>query len=153
MSTMESVAYVKGVYHAFHKQVSVYHQLTDRLLRLEGEIVLTEKQVQLARDHLRMVIGKTPGVVPPDWDTTLGSVRFVGLRLADACLQILRDHSPITTEELIQALDHGMYRWRSHSPARELNAAMLKQKSVKRQENTWIYTPIEVTLIDLEDTK
>ena len=152
MSTMESMSYVHGVYDAFHKQVNDYQTLTDKLLRLEGQIVLAEKQVQVARDHLCMVIEKTPTALPPDWDKTLGTVRFVGVRLAEACLQLLRDQSPMTTEDLVEGLNHGMYRWRSHSPARELNAAMLRQKSVKREEDNWIYTPIDVTPVALEAT-
>ena len=145
MATMESMSYIHGVYDAFHKQVHDYQTLTDQLLRLEGQIVLAEKQVQVARDHLCMVIENTPTALPSDWDKTLGTVRFVGVRLAEACLQLLRDQSPMTTEDLVQGLNYGMYRWRSNSPARELNAAMLRQKSVKREEGNWIYTPIDVT--------
>lgn len=142
MTTMEATSYVHGVYKQFGKLVQEYQGLTAHLLELQGRILLEEKQLQVARDHLCMVIETTPGCVPPpQWDTTLRSVRFVGLRLADACLQVLKEYKEMTTEELINALNHGMYRWRSSSPARELNAAMLRQKNVKRQEDKWYYIP------------
>jgi len=139
MTTLESVSYVKGVYQAFHKQMKEYVGLTEKLLGLQGQIVLAEKQLQIARDHLCMVIEKTPGVMPPNWDQTLKAIRFVGLRLAKAALQVLSENGHMTTDELIQALNDGMYRWRSNSPARELNAALLRQADVTRNDDTWTY--------------
>ena len=153
MVTLESVAYVKGVYHAFHMQTHEYEDLTQQLLSLEGQIALAEKQLQVARDYLCVVIEKTPGVVPPNWDETLQSVRFVGIRLVDACLQLLREKNEMTTTELIEGLNHGMYRWRTSSPAREMNAALLRQKSVKRQDDTWFYTDIEAESYILEEAQ
>ena len=116
--SLEEVAYVQGVYKAFRKQVNEYAVLIEQLLELQGKVVLAEKQVKVARDHLCMVIERTGGVAPKDWDTTLASVRFVNMRLAEACLALLEENRVMTTKQLIRALDHGMYRWRTNTPIR-----------------------------------
>jgi len=143
MVALEPSSYVKGVYAAFHKQTDEYEKLTGLLLSLEDNIAIAEKQLQVTRDYLRVVIEQTAGAAPPNWDETLKGVRFVGVRLVDACLQILREQNELTTAELIEGLNHGMYRWRSNSPAREMNAALLRQKSVTRQDDMWIYKDVE----------
>ena len=137
--SLEEVSYVRGVYKAFQKQVGEYTALIRELLELQGRIGLIEKQVKVSRDHLCMVIEQTGGVAPEDWDDTLNSVRFVNMRLAEACMSLLEQNKVMTTTQLITALNHGMYRWRTNTPLREVNAALLRQKDVTRQDDKWIY--------------
>jgi hypothetical protein len=137
--TLEESSYVKGVYDAFQQQKHEYTELTAKLMQLEARIVLAEKQMKLARDHLSMVVERTPGALPTDWKVATRSVRFVGLRLADACIAVLRENGAMTLEGLMQELNDGMYRWRTSSPAREVNAALLRQPNVKRVDDKWVY--------------
>jgi|HubBroStandDraft_1064217.scaffolds.fasta_scaffold43132_3 hypothetical protein len=139
--TRESTAYLKGLFGAFSEQVTSYNNQTDKLLQIEACIELSEKQLVLARDHLAMTIERTQGAVPHDWEEILRSVRFVGVRLADACAVLLQEsnNKKLTPEELLDQLNNGMFRFRTNAPLREIHAALLKQSSVKRSGAYWIW--------------
>ena len=59
--------------------------------------------------------------------TVFNKIRFVGVRLADACQALLQEKKKLTPEQLLSALNDGMYRFRTNSPLREIHAALLKQ--------------------------
>src|ERR1700730_17706677 len=88
-STTEATAFLTGLHKEFEQQVRHYHDLTASLLEIEARIELAEKQLCLTRDHLAMAVSRTEAATPRDWARTLESVRFVGWRLADACVEIL----------------------------------------------------------------
>lgn len=138
-TTSESTAFLGALNSEFKTQVERYHDLTTNLIQAEARVELAEKQLCLTRDHMAMVIAKTEGVVPRDWEATLKRVRFVGLRLADACIAVLRERKQATAEELLDELNEGMFRFRSNTPFREIHAALLKQQNVKRAKDGWIW--------------
>lgn len=140
--THESTAYLEGLFQAFREHVAEYNRLTAMLLQLEARIELAEKTLSLTRDHFAMTINHTEGAVPHEWDKVLANVRFVGVRLADACVALLKEgkNKKLTPEELLTQLNSGMFRFRTNSPLREIHAALLKQSSVKRSGAYWAWT-------------
>jgi hypothetical protein len=141
--TTEATAYLGGLFHEFHKQTEHYQGLTGQLLSLEARIELAEKTLCLTRDHLAMSIGKTECAIPNNWDKVLHSVRFVGVRLADACRILLQERKKMTQEEILNGLNNGMFRFRTNSPYREIHAALLKQSFAQKTgaTYTWIGNP------------
>lgn len=138
--TNEATSYLGGLFAAFHEQTQQYAQLTSQLLHLEARIELAEKTLSLTRDHLNMTINQTDSAAPHAWDKVLLSVRFVGVRLADACTALLKEKKKLTPDELLSGLNSGMYRFRTNSPLREIHAALLKQSSVKRVGQYWLWS-------------
>jgi hypothetical protein len=148
VATYESTSYLQGLFAEFKEQTQKYNDLTGQLLRLEARIELTEKTLCLTRDHFKMTIARTQDAVPNDWDKVLNSVRFVGVRLADACAQSLQAHKKMTPEQLLRDLNDGMFRFRTNSPHREIHAALLRHPYVKRTAAAyvWVAPPEETQL-------
>lgn len=141
--TTEATAYLGGLFGEFQEQTKKYHSLTHHLLSLEAQIELAEKTLCLMRDHLAMAIEKTEGALPNDWEKVLHKVRFVGVRLADACNVLLQGKKKLTPEQLLHELNDGMYRFRTNAPLREIHAALLKQTFVEKRGSiyVWLGTP------------
>jgi hypothetical protein len=137
--TNEVESYLHGLFHEFQGQLHKYHALTGELMSLESRIELAEKMVCLTRDHLAMATKESDSTMPRDWDKLLSQARFVGLRLADSCLEVLRERKRAKPEELRDALNDGTYRFRTSAPLREIHAALLKQTAIKKVGETWIY--------------
>jgi hypothetical protein len=137
--TTEATSYLDGLFHEFHKQTHQYHELTKQLLSLEGRIELAEKTLCLTRDHLAMAIERSDSAGPKDWDEVFKSVRFVGIRLADACQTLLQKHGRLTPQAILSGLNLGMYRFRTSSPLREIHAALLRQSFVKREGQHYVW--------------
>lgn len=146
--TTEAAAYLEGLFREFRQQTAKYHQLTGHLLSVEAQIELAEKMLCLTRDHLAMTIEKTQCSGPNDSAQLLHSVRFVGVRLADACKALLQEHRKLTPEELVSGLNSGMFRFRTNSPLREIHAALLKQSFVRKVGSayTWVGTSEQMPL-------
>lgn len=100
-----------------------------------------------------MAIKNSDETLPKEWRARLQLSRFVGARLADACLMILRERKKITHEELVDALNVGGFRFRTTSPAREIHAALLRQpKNVERLDEggwKWIGGDAEQSVLPL----
>ena len=137
--TAEATSYLEGLFQEFHEQTDRYRALTKELLSLEGRIELAEKTLCLTRDHLAMAIERTDSATPHDWGTVLEKVRFVGVRLADACQVLLQEHRRLTPEGILRGLNNGMFRFRTSSPLREIHAALLRQTFVKREGSHYIW--------------
>jgi hypothetical protein len=137
--SVEANAYLDGLFQEFHRQEQQYLQLTAALHSLEARIELAEKTLSLTRDHLAMTISQTDSATPRDWSRTFKGVRFVGVRLADACMALLQERKKMTPEELLLALNEGMFRFRTNSPQREIHAAMLRQNFAKKQGEQWVW--------------
>jgi hypothetical protein len=154
--TTETAAFVRALQSEFDAQATRYHSLTGHLLEIEARVELAEKQLCLTRDHLTMVIEKTDGIVLPDsWAETLKRVRFVGVRLADACVALIREHKRLTPKDLLTYLDKGMFRFRTSTPYREIHGALLRQRNVKREDEAWVWNgpdedQLKLTLLKLE---
>ncbi len=137
--TAEATSYLDGLFHEFHKQTHQYREITKELLSLEARIELAEKTLCLTRDHLEMAIGRSDSATPREWDKVLRGVRFVGVRLADACRVILQEHKKLTLEEILSGLNQGMYRFRTSSPLREIHAALLSPSFAKKEGRHYIW--------------
>ena len=137
--TIEVDGYVDGLYKEFHSQAHRYMELTRHFMEVEARVELAEKNLCLTRDHLAAAIARIDNATPRDWKKTFASVRFVGYRLADACVKLLRERKKLTSQQLLEALNNGMYRFRTNTPLREIHAALLRQQYAKRQGDTWIW--------------
>src|SRR5260370_11808342 len=144
-ATYESTSYLSGLFAEFSEQCEKYNALTGQLLSLEGRIELNEKTLCITRDHFAMTIARTQDSVPNDWRKVLNTVRFVGVRLADACSKSLQEHKKLTPEELLRDLNDGMFRFRTNSPLREIHAALLRHPYVRRTGGNyvWVAPPAE----------
>ncbi|MFI5090627.1 MAG: hypothetical protein ACHP7P_11260 [Terriglobales bacterium] len=132
-ATHESTAYLQGLAQEFIEQVSKYNHITGELLSLEARIELAEKTMCLTRDHFANTIKNTEGATPKAWDALLESVRFVGVRLADACASVLQVHKKLTPDQLMHELNAGMFRFRTNAPLREIHAALLRHPHVEKK--------------------
>lgn len=141
--THESTMFLNGLFEELAEQKNKYCALTGHLLALEARIELAEKTLCLTRDHFAMTVAKTQDAMPQDWNRVLSGVRYVGVRLADACSQSLQEHKKMTPEELLRDLNNGMFRFRTNSPLREIHAALLRHPHVKREKGnyTWVAPP------------
>jgi len=139
-TALEATSFLRGLFEEFQEQKNRYANMTESLLSLEARIELAEKTLCLTRDHLAMSIEKTDSAIPHNWANILNSVRFVGMRLADACMTLLQEQGKMTPKEIFFALNSGMFRFRSNSPLREIHAALLRQNSAKRVGNAWVWT-------------
>ncbi len=137
--TYESTAYLGGLFTQFNDQKKKYHILIGQLMGLEAQTELAEKTLSLARDHFAMTVEKTQDAIPNDWSKDLNSVRYVGVRLADACTNSLREHKRMTPEQLLRDLNDGMFRFRTNSPLREIHGALLRHPHVKREKGAYIW--------------
>lgn len=138
--TVEATAYLQALYVEFREQVARYRDLTAHRLELEAEVELAERTLCVTRDHLAMVIARGDSAMPCDWKKTFCSVRFVGWRLANACVALLRKYKKLTPEQLLHILNLGMFRFRTNTPRREIHAALLRQQFAKREGDGWIWT-------------
>jgi len=141
--SLESTAYLKGLFDDFNRQVNLYKELTTKLLGLEARIELAEKTLCLTRDHVSIAIETTEGRTEstlPDWDEVSRTVRFVGMRLADACVALLEEHKKLTPQQLLDDLNEGTFRFRTNFPLREIHAALLRHPHVERQGQHLIWT-------------
>jgi len=137
--TMEATAFLQGLFQEFQQQTEKYKHLTATLLSLEAQAELAEKTLCLTRNHLALTIDKTECAAPHDWEKVLQTVRFVGVRLADACKVLLQEKKKLTPEQFLGGLNEGMFRFRTNSPLREIHAALLKQSFAKKVGTAYVW--------------
>jgi hypothetical protein len=142
-STLESTAYMEGLFSDFAQQVRRYHELTAAQLGIEARLELAEKTLILTRDHLKMVLDTTEGAEKSEflarWKDKSKDVRFVGMRLLDVCVALLKEHKKLTPQRLLDAINAGTFRFRTNSPLREIHAALLRHAGVRRDGNHYIW--------------
>ena len=138
--TTEARAWVGGLYAEYAEQLARYHELTSHLFSLQARVEVVEKNLCVTRDHLALTIEKAEEPMPEQWTKALNRARFVGMRLADACLGLLRENKRLTHPEMLDALNRGMFRFRTNAPAREIHGALLRQPYVKRTSDGWMWT-------------
>ena len=149
-TAVEATYYLGGLFAEFRQQVDRYLALTEQFMTLEAQVELNEKTLCVVRDHFMMKIADTDSAKPHDWASVLNSVRFVGWRLADACVELLKEHQRMTAGEIIKGLNKGMFRFRSNAPLREIHAALLRHPSVKRDGDYWVWTGDRVDTSEIE---
>lgn len=140
LMTTEAMSYLSGLHDEYEEQLGRYHSLTAELHSLQARVELVEKNLCVTRDHLAMAIEKSDEDVPKEWKQRLIKARFVGMRLADACLWLLKTHKRMTYVDLLNHLNVGMFRFRTNAPAREIHGALLRQPYVKRVSDGWMWT-------------
>ncbi len=139
MPTLERRAFVEGLFHELDEQLRRYSGLIDKLFQLEARVQVNERTLKATRDHLLAALNDVGEEVPDNWESVLCRVRFLGMRLADACVEILKERGSVTMEELREELDNGMFRFNTPTPMREINAALLRQQHVRREGDRWVY--------------
>lgn len=138
--TVEATSYLSGVFNEFHGQIHKYQELTRNLLSMEARVELAEKTLCLHRDHLASSILATDSALPNDWNKYLRMVKFVGVRLADASMALLREKKKMTPQQIFEGLNNGMFRFRTNSPLREIHAALLKQPFARKVGEAYVWT-------------
>lgn len=136
--SLERKAFVDGLFHELDTQLHHHIELVGRYSRLGAQVMISERTVHMTRDHLNWVLTRSEDAVPLDWKEVLAKVRFIGMRLGDACMHLLEEYRTLTSDEMREKLDKGQFRFRSGSPLREINAALLRQPKVKKEEDRWI---------------
>jgi hypothetical protein len=142
-TTLESGAYLDGLFEDFSQQVGRYHELTAHLMGLEARLELAEKTLILTRDHLGMALKTSEGDTTHhrhNWKQLSTKVRFVGMRLVDACTSVLKEHGKMTPQDLLDAINEGTFRFRTNAPLREIHAALLRHPHVNREGAYYIWT-------------
>ena len=139
-ASLEEHSYYKGLVDEFVDEKHHYMGLVHQLMELEARVELAEHRLSLTREHLLHRADINPLWMPKNWQEEMFSVRFVGVRLVDACLRVLSELRSATSEELIQALNNGGFRFRSNTPGREVHAALIKQTaSVAKNGDKYVY--------------
>lgn len=137
--TLEATSWLEGLAVEFQEQVERHSVLTKQLLQLEARIAMSEKALCAMRDQLQLGISECDTALPKDWQPTIQSVKFVGVRLVDACLTLLQERKKLTPQELVLGLNAGMFRFRTNSPLREIHAALLRQTMAKKIGGAWVW--------------
>lgn len=137
--TVERRAFVEGLFQELNEQRKRYLALTGQRLELEARMHIVERNLRATRDHLRVILENSEEEVPDGWEEVLKEIRFVGARIGDACVLVLREQGcALTTKQLLHFLDDGQYRFRTGTPLREIHAALLRQPQVRRDGDTWV---------------
>jgi hypothetical protein len=142
-TTLESSAYLDGLFHDFDEQLKRYQFLSHHHMELEARLDLAEKTLCLTRDHLEMALKTTEGNSADglrQFREKSARVRFVGMRLTDACAAVLKEHKKITPEKLLNAVNEGTFRFRTNAPLREIHAALLRHPHVERIGDHYVWT-------------
>jgi hypothetical protein len=139
VTATEVRSFAVGLYEEFLAQWARYHETTSQLFKLQAKLEVIEKNLCVTRDHLALTLADSEPSVPDEWKVMLGKVRFVGVRLADACVALLRERKKMTHTEMWNDLNNGAFRFRTTSPAREIHAALLRQQNVKRTPDGWLW--------------
>jgi hypothetical protein len=137
--TNETSGYLSGLHTELYEQVHKYVELVSHLLSVQARVELQEKNLRNTREHFAAQIAKSKGAVPDDWSGTLACARFVGERLSDSCMVLLKEHRALTPQQLLTLLNNGQYRFRTHTPFREIHGALFKQAWAKRDGDNWVW--------------
>ena len=140
--SLESAAYLDGLFQDFNQQVARYHGLAAHLMGIEARLELAEKTLILTRDHMEMALRNTEEDQCDRlraWKSQSAKVRFVGMRLIDACTTVLREQKKMTPHKLLDAINGGAFRFRTNAPLREIHAALLRHPHVERDGDFYVW--------------
>jgi hypothetical protein len=139
--TLESSAYLEGLFQDFEQQMVRYSALTQHSMGLEARLDLAEKTLCLTRDHLQMALTTTEGGknFVAKFQRESAKVRFVGKRLTDACAEVLSEHKKMMPEKLLDAINNGTFRFRTNAPLREIHAALMRHPQIRRVGDYYIW--------------
>ena len=139
--TLEVDGYLSGIFHELSDLAKKYEVLATEDANLQARMDRTEDHLRATRDHLVIAITEAADeTVPRNWSDVLKTVKFVGMRLADACVILLKEQKRMTPEKLLIDLNQGMFRFRSNTPLREIHATLLRHPSIQRVQGDWVWT-------------
>jgi len=140
-TTLETGAYLDGLFNDFAEQVNRYKALTGHRMEIEARLELAEKTLCLTRDHLEMALQTTEGSESRFYKFRKDSakVQFVGMRLVDACTAVLKEHRKMTPQKLLDAVNEGTFRFKTNAPLREIHAALLRHPNVRREGPSYVW--------------
>lgn len=137
--TTERVGFVNGLFEELQEQLEKFLTLVQELAVIQARVQVVEQNLEATRNMIHAQLNDTEEETPEDWEESLQKVRFVGVRLGDACVQVLKERKVLTTDELRRLLDYGQFRFRTGFPLREMNAALLRHPRIHRKGDTWTY--------------
>ena len=142
--TYERTSFIRGLITEFEQQTKRYVDAVGKLQEAQAHVALAERMVVATRDAVREFMEDTGDeIVPPNWEDILDTVRFVRVRITDACVELLRDRGPRDTNELVTLLNSGQFRFNTPTPRREVHASLINQKRARRVDGKWEYVPEE----------
>ncbi|MGA7851086.1 MAG: hypothetical protein WCA13_18445 [Terriglobales bacterium] len=133
---------MNGLFKDFTEQFERYQGLNRHIMELEARLELAEKTLCLTRDHLAMALKSTEGSENrlQEFLKQSAKVRFVGMRLTDACTAVLQEHRKLTPAKLLDAVNEGTFRFRTNAPLREIHAALLRHPHINREGDYYVWT-------------
>jgi hypothetical protein len=170
---------VQAIEAELQKSKQAYLKVKKNWLKARTEFAIAQEQFGVVRRHA------SEGLSHIDWwrwhrDPNNAEVRFVGAEMGDAILEILRDRARRDAQDIIKnpdnenpskfqmglnaivrELEKGSFEFRSATPAREVNAALIHLKGVTKsqggyaaadaeqimeQERKWVKTKLEFSL-------
>ena len=139
----ERVSYVDGLLAELEKQTHRYLDLVSEEQELQAKITICERNLQTTRDFIQSQLENTVEAVPMGWKDHLNTVRFVGMRIGDACVRVLKESAEtdsergLSTEGILHLLNDGQFRFRTGYPLREIHAALVRNNRVEREGDLW----------------
>lgn len=146
--TLEANSYLDGLFRDFAEQMNRYKSLNQSLKQIEARIDLAEKTLCFTREHLELALKETEGAEDrmAQFQQEAAKVRFVGIRLADACELIIKEQKKVSPTKLLDILNVGTIRFRTNAPLREIHATLLKHPHIKRVEDYYVWAKKEEQL-------
>lgn len=141
LPSAERIAFVDGLLRELAVLSGEHLERVQEMADLQARLDIGERNLIATRDYVNTVLSNTKEDVPNDWRELIASLEFLGMRLGDAALEVLRrSKHPLTPEEIESDLNDGQFRFRTGSPRREIHGALLRQPLVRRNDDdTWEY--------------
>ena len=144
LPSLERQEFIQGLFEELDGQLHRHLAAVAQLSRLQGRIDVSERALVATRDHLLSALESTvEESVPEGWQEVLDRVRFIGARIGVACAYLLERHGPLTMAELHARLNDGQFRFRTSTPLREINAALIRNSRARKDGEQWSYVPPE----------
>lgn len=138
----ERVGFVGGLFNALQDLLHTHTHIVLELGEIQGRFDISERNLRATRDHLLATVESSGEHVPKDWRKVIDQVRFLGARLGDAAIEVLKNEDdPCTLSEIHDVLNNGGFHFRTGTPLREIHAALIRQPGAKRdpETDTWRY--------------
>lgn len=140
----ERMGFMNGLIAQLREQMDRYTQLVEKMAEIEARLAVSERTIQTTRDFILQEQQENPAEMrPASYATIMASVRYIGVRIGTACVDALRDLGSASTEELEDHLNGGGFRFRSGTPLREINAALMRHPRARRIDDKWTYVPVK----------
>lgn len=140
----ERIGFVDGLLGELRELAHEHVARVQELAELEARIEIGERNLIATRDYINSVLSSSDEALPEGWLELIRSLEFLGMRLGDAAVEVLRRNSDaMSAGEIEAALNNGQFRFRTGSPRREIHAALLRQPKVDRVGDKWLYVSDE----------